>query len=61
MKKENAVDSNEKNNSTKNNLESQKVVNHYPKGLENLGLSCYMNSILQCLFYIKELRDFFIK
>ena len=31
-----------------------------PKGLYNLGLSCYMNSLLQCLFYIQELRIFFI-
>ena len=32
-----------------------------PKGLYNLGLSCYMNSLLQCLYHIKEIRDFFIK
>ena len=32
-----------------------------PKGLYNLGLNCYMNSLLQCLFYIRELRNFFIK
>ena len=34
---------------------------HYPKGIENLGLSCYMNSLLQCLFNIKELRNYFIE
>ena len=32
-----------------------------PKGLYNLGLSCYMNSLLQCLYYIPELRNFFIE
>ena len=32
-----------------------------PKGLLNLGLNCYMNSLLQCLYYIKELREFFIE
>ena len=32
-----------------------------PKGLSNLGLSCYMNSLLQCLFYIKDLRQYFIE
>ena len=32
-----------------------------PKGLYNLGLSCYMNSLLQCLYHIKELREYFIE
>ena len=32
-----------------------------PKGLYNLGLNCYMNSLLQCLYYIKELREYFIE
>ena len=32
-----------------------------PKGLYNLGLSSYMNSLLQCLYYVQELRDYFIK
>ena len=44
-----------KNNEEKNNNE------YKPKGLYNLGLSCYMNSLLQCLFYIKDLRQYFIK
>ena len=35
--------------------------NKKPKGLLNLGLSCYMNSLLQCLYHIKELREYFIK
>ena len=37
------------------------VISNKPKGLYNLGLSCYMNSLLICLYYIPELRDFFIK
>ena len=41
--------------------ESNEIINIKPKGLYNLGLNCYMNSLLQCLFYIKELREFFIK
>ena len=32
-----------------------------PKGLYNLGLSCYMNSLLQCFYHIPELREYFIE
>ena len=32
-----------------------------PKGLQNLGLSCYMNSLLQCLYYVKDFREYFIE
>ena len=42
-------------------INKQISISDKPKGLYNLGLSCYMNSLLQCLFYIQELRDYFIK
>ena len=42
------------------NIEKASTISTKPKGLYNLGLSCYMNSLLQCLFYIKELRAYFI-
>ena len=30
------------------------------KGLRNVGLTCYMNSTLQCLLHVTELNNFFI-
>ena len=45
----------------KNPLEENKDNEMKPKGLYNFSLNSYMNSLLQCLFYIKELRDYFIQ
>ena len=30
-------------------------------GLENFGNTCYMNSAIQCMSNIEELRDYFLK
>ena len=43
-----------------NEGQNNKININTPKGLLNLGLSCYMNSLLQCLYYIPELRYYFI-
>ena len=40
------------------NINDQK--NKEPKGLINESLNCYTNSLLQCLYYIREFRNFFI-
>ena len=45
----------------KNPLEENKDNEMKPLGLYNFSLNSYMNSLLQCLFYIKELRDYFIQ
>ncbi len=43
-----------------------KMIYNFPRkedqlvGLLNLSLSCYMNSILQCLFSIKEFREYLL-
>ena len=49
----------ELDNSYSDLLGKEKI--YYPKGIKNLGLNCYMNSLLQCLFNIEELREFFLK
>ena len=51
----------ENKNENNNNEEKYNDVISNPKGLENLGLNCYMNSLLQCLFYIPELREYFVE
>ena len=34
---------------------------NFPKGLENYTLNCYLNSLIQCLYYIREFRNFLLK
>ena len=59
---------NENENISKNSKLLEKIkeektekIKKEPKGLYNFGLNCYMNSLLQCFYYIKELREYFIK
>ena len=54
------IDEDKNNDISYSHLSLEENEIHYPKGIKNLGLSCYMNSLLQCLFNIKELRDYFI-
>ena len=54
-------ENNKKYNNQLGVIEEQNYSIIKPKGLCNINLNCYMNSVLQCLFYIKELREYFIK
>ena len=31
-----------------------------PRGLKNIGRTCYMNTILQCFYHVKELSEYFL-
>ena len=42
-------------------LKNKKLKNYKPKGLENFTANCYMNSLLQCFFYLKDFRQFFLE
>lgn len=39
---------------------NSQTINYKPKGLKNYTLNCYMNSLLQCFYYIKEFRNYFL-
>ena len=71
--KKNSISEQEKVKNTGDNLKFEKKegekdnmiknsdkINYFPKGLENIGFCCYINSLLQCLYYIKDFRDYFI-
>ena len=32
-----------------------------PRGLNNIGAICYMNSVLQCLYHVYDLSNEFLK
>ena len=57
---DNDDDNYNKNNILINNINPVNIKNYKPKGLENFNCNCYMNSLLQCLFYLKEFRQFFL-
>ena len=44
-----------------NNNKSIENKYYKPKGLENFNFNCYMNSLLQCFFYLKDFRKYFLE
>ena len=46
-------------NSTNKNIETPNLINEKiePRGLNNIGATCYMNSVLQCLYHIFDLSN----
>ena len=67
----NIIQGNNNNNINNNNIDNiqedpfedlKKGENIFPVvGLRNVGLTCYMNSTLQCLLHIPELNIYFLK
>ena len=43
-----------------NEIVENNEINNKPKGLYNLNFNCYINSLIQCFYYIKSLRNYFI-
>ena len=54
-------ESDESESNNENIINTNNKDNYFPKGIKNLGLNCYMNSLLQCLFNIPKLRNYFIE
>ena len=50
-----------KNKQEKSSIFKKDNSQNMPIGLYNLGLTCYMNSLLQCFFHINKLRDYLIE